>query len=239
MPISELENTVVEDIEWLDELHRAEQIRNRDIRIVAGTILRRLLIHNDLGKVAGTRKFPLLINSPQNNPIIRACECGQIEMFQSANAQAFGIWISSIMLNRGNKLPPLPGYSPDDFTLLKVDKFLKQKVFFHRGVFADRADVIKYVANKMGGPHFDDNREKVHGVLDDVRTMIRLSLDADGTPTISISPDPDRRSLQQMSAETNVIDPVLFELIATCRFLCESDAVQRMCGILKESRNGV
>jgi hypothetical protein len=144
--------------------------------------------------------------------------------------------MTGVIVSPGHLPVEIPDYDPDSFTLLKPDAFLKQKVFFYNGIFATREDVIKYVANKMGGSHFDKNRDNVNASLDAIRTMVGLHLLVDGTLCVSmdIKHPPDLNLLDTLTTETNKIDPILFELLATCRFLYESESVQQLCNIIRQ-----
>ena len=101
----------------------------------------------------------------------------------------------------------------------KLSLFMKQISFVISGVKINREEVIKYIANKKGGAHYDDSRkidiigpkgelEKKYSLLDNIHN---------GTYT----------------ADKNA---VYYELLSIGQRLIESNDVQRIRQILKNAR---
>jgi len=231
----ELEITVYEDIQHLASLWRNDRIRNSDIRN-SSHILRRLLIYQDLQKCANPRKHPLTVNAPNNKLLINAARNGALEFFQSGGTTVLGIWFraSTVAKGNGQKMAGiLKGFDPDETVVLKLSSFLKQPVFFFKDQMIDRADVIKYVANKAGGPHFDKNRTNKDKVLDYIRAAVSMRLEND-VPTFGFNVDALEHPSDNFEIVKDSIDPVFVEMAATCRYLTESPAVQTLCKMIQE-----
>ncbi len=157
----EFDVTVYEDIRHLSKLWQRDDVSNSDIRN-SSHILRRLLIYNDLQKSANHRKLKLMIEAPNNQALIKGTTNNALEFFQSGGTTVLGVWLRASTVSKGSneKLNEIfKDFNPDEKIELNITSFLRQPVFSFKGQLIARADVIKYVANKAGGPHFDNKRE--------------------------------------------------------------------------------
>lgn len=231
----ELEITVYEDIEHLASLWSDDRIKNSDIRN-SSHILRRLLIYEDLQKCANPRKHPLTIESPNNKLLINAARNKALEFFQSGGTTVLGIWFraSTVAKGNGQKLAyTLKEFSPDETISLNISSFLKQPIFYFREHLIDRADVIKYVANKAGGPHFDTNRTNKDKVLDYIRSAVSMRME-NNIPTFGFNVDALENPSDNFEITKGSIDPVFVEIAAACRYLTESPSVKNLCKMIKD-----
>lgn len=224
-PNKERDQTVYEDLFHISELWQKSDVTNPEIRQISVS-LRRLLVDRDLQKIAAVRRLRLVIKAPDNKPLLKAADRHELYFFQSGGVPAMGVWLRALTLSSSNKTPPLPDFHPDRMIDLTLDGFLKQPVFFLEGKRATRGDVIKYVANKAGGVHFDEDRRGTYELLDAIRSAVTMKAEGNAAEIrIDLSklkaPPPD-----EFLVHKNAIDAVFVEVLATCRFLSESDTVR-------------
>ena len=231
----ELDITVYEDIKHLSVLWQRDDLSNADIRN-SSHILRRLLIYNDLQKSANSRHIKLTIEAPNNKSLITATRNNVLEFFQSAGTTVFGVWLRASTVSKGSaeKLNSIfKDFNPDDKIELNLSSFLKQPVFSFKGDLIARADVIKYVANKAGGPHFDANRADKDKILDHIRSAILMKME-NGTPTFGFDISKFSEPQNSFSIVNGSIDPVFVEMAAACRYLTESTSIQHLVQVLEQ-----
>lgn len=248
-----LEAIVAEDLDYLASLDQRDDITNLDLRH-ASTTLRRLLVHDDLQKVANARGIRLIVNMPDVKAVERATERDENALYyQVAGTRAFGVEYTLMCLDRGQARSLQ--FDPDGIYAGRLDTFKKQRVFFARAwdkkpvpgqentfivapfpTFISREMVIKYVANKAGGDHYDAARERdEEWVLDLIRRAVSVSSE-NGMPTFSIDQaafhDPQHREKKPVPrlavGDAKHLDPVFLELYSACRFLVSSRSVMEL-----------
>lgn len=230
----ELDSANWEDLGRLAQLWQRDDLSNADIRN-SSHIVRRLLIHGDIIKSAAPRSMRLVFVAPDNQPMIRATRNRHVDFWQSGGTTVFGVWIRASMLHRTPQSvtdPYFHGWNPDQTIELRLDSFLRQAVFGYMGETATRHDVITYVANKAGGPHFDEKREKAHSILDRIRSAVNISLE-NGVPSFGIDPDRFTPVGADFLPKPNSIDPVFLELAATCRYISASPSIGELTEVLR------
>lgn len=96
---------------------------------------------------------------------------------------------------------------------IKLSKFMKQVSFKIRNVKINREEVIKYIANKKGGAHYDSSREKNRDL------EVKYSL------------------LDSIYSNSSILDKnaVYYELLSIGQRLIGSNDVTRIRQILKNS----
>lgn len=222
----ELDLTVAEDIDHLNNLWQKDNVTNADLRN-SSHILRRLLIYQDLQKCANPRKHALYLESPNNKTLITAARNQAIEFFQSGGTTILGVWFRASTVAKGNneKLSRIfKGFNPEEKIYLNLSSFLRQPVFYLDNTLISRADVIKYVANKAGGPHFDSKRNDKERVIDKIRRVVIMRLE-DDIPTFRFDVTRLQGDLANFEIIKGSIDAVFVEMAAACRFLTESESV--------------
>ena len=102
---------------------------------------------------------------------------------------------------------------------MSLGKFREQICAMWMGVTVTREEVIMYVAHKLGGRHYDERRRGNLGVkyiaLDRIRTF---------------------KTGYEEPGKKFLMDKVYFELLATRRFLTESESVQELARQLEAGR---
>lgn len=235
IPINrELDVANYEDLCLLSALWEKNDLSNADIRN-SSHIVRRLLVYGDLVKSSAPRKQKLEFSAPENSPFIRASRNGLIDFWQSGGTTIFGVWMRGALLHRSpqHKVDAcFQGWNPDQVIDLRLDSFLRQEVFGYLGQPATRGNVITYVSNKAGGPHFDMNREDVHSLLDRIRSGVSISFQGE-MPCFGINSDNFVLPGNDFLPKTNSIDHVFLELAATCRYISMSPIINRLTESLK------
>ena len=116
-----------------------------------------------------------------------------------------------------------------------MEGFLKQQVFYFKGEFASRLDVIRYVANKAGGVHFDTKRSDKEQLLNRIRNVVTIKV---GEGYVGLGIDVNKvatPSDEFVLRDKDYLDPVFVELLATCKFLSESASIQDLIERLRLS----
>jgi hypothetical protein len=90
-------------------------------------------------------------------------------------------------------------------------EFLRQKRMYFEGDFYTCEDIIKYVANKLGGAHLDFSREKLHGIE---RAAAYMTY---GGPKLASPPSPMYMILEPDSKE--ILSGAHLEIIAAAASL--------------------
>lgn len=180
----ELARIVAEDIDFLT--HEWNQdIDDASLRR-ASPILRSLLIEGQLGKIAHTYGRDIRILAPAINKDLTETELKKNVYFQAGGAKYKGMEVQALSIV--NYAKPEQEIKADyerrkkvmgKSYPIKLGAFLRQTSFVVDGVLIHREEVIKYVANKLGGVHYQDSRntttkgeatlEDKYALLDKVR----------------------------------------------------------------------
>jgi hypothetical protein len=230
----ELDVANLEDICHLSSLWEKEALSNADIRN-SSHITRRLLVYGDLVKSAASRRMRMTFVAADNSPFIKSARNGLIDFWQSGGTTVLGVWMRGAALQRTPMSATeryFAGWNPEMTVELRLDSFMRQEVFGYMGRSATRQDVITYMANKAGGPHFDSVREDAHETLDRIRSGVTIKLEND-MPSFAINPESFVPPGNDFVPAPNSIDPVFIELAATCRYLAMSPAVKALAETLR------
>lgn len=96
------------------------------------------------------------------------------------------------------------------------------------GTFITRRDIINYVANKAGGPHFDNKRLEANACLDRIRSAVTFTLPTPEDLHFDFNPRAFITPTDNFVPSLNSIDSVFIELAATCRFLSISPVIKSL-----------
>lgn len=140
---------------WNDDIAPA-RLRNDS------AILRKLLIHGDLARAwrdSGRQGEPR-VTAPDLKHYLGDFDRKKIVLAQAGGATYRGLTLALNMVVEGAVSPGAhypEGESP--FKELPLSRFVDGPTIVAGGVAVKRSDLIKYVANKMGGAHFDETRK--------------------------------------------------------------------------------
>jgi hypothetical protein len=189
----ELARIVAEDlgylfVEWNQDIDDASLRRG-------STVLRSLLIDGLLSKAARQVNRDIRVMAPAIGQLFTEADLREYEYFQAGGAKYKGTTVQTVRLSRRiytaaerkasyDKLKDVTGSSS-----VKLSEFLKQTSFVVKGVLINREEVIKYVANKLGGAHYDSARitlketagvslDQKYALLDEVKNFTVADKDA-------------------------------------------------------------
>lgn len=181
----QLARLVAEDLDYLFKEWN-QDIDDASLRR-SSPILRALLVEGLLGRAARQINREIRVMAPAIGRVVSEAELRECTFFQAGGAKYKGTMVQSMSLMSRAKTPAemKASYERSKDVIgksypVKMGVFLKQASFVVRGVLINREEVIKYVANKLGGAHYDSSRaapkdggdvslEQKYALLDEVR----------------------------------------------------------------------
>lgn len=215
---------VSEDLDYLTEEWN-QDIDDSSLRRTS-PVLRSLLIENQLMKVANILNEKIFIMAPSISKYDDNLNDPSIVFYQSGGARYKGMEIRFLkQLNRIKSSEEIKANYEIEKSLaeqsypVKLSLFMKQISFIVNGVKINRQEVVKYIANKRGGAHYNSVRkidkagskgklEKKYTLLDNIHKSIYV-------------------------ADKNA---VYYELLSIGQRLVGSPDVQRIRQIIKNAR---
>jgi hypothetical protein len=250
----ELEQIVEEDLAYLSSLIHQDTITNAELRR-SSVVMRRLVCEDQLQRVASARRHEIAIAIPEARALIRSIESdGRVVFYQLGGYRALGIDINCFIIEHRGQTLNRP-YDPNVTFVAPLKTYKRQPVFMVRAAqelpegqsrittiagIVTRESVIKYVAHKTGGVHYDKKRtSKDDELLDIVRKALSMSMNGD-IPTIAanalILEDLNARARQPLPGigpvSKTLLDPVLLELLGAARMLVDSPSIQQLRALL-------
>ena len=154
----DLVEVVREDLNYLVTDWPSGEIRDDEIRR-SSAVLRRLFAYRDLIKVwvtvVGKKDFLVPSSFIQVADISRL---GEVNFASSSPAQNVGMKILAAMVFNRIQDGAAPISIKDEVAPLK--RYLNQPACVISGALITRDELVQFVANKLGGAHFDDGRHK-------------------------------------------------------------------------------
>ena len=161
--MSELETLLDEDINLLiKHLTHPEKIDRAALRVSASTIARRWIVDRQLATLGHelglVPTLPAIATDAHTKIIQRDSKC---RFYSAGGAGVSGLPINSLYAHAHDRIDdsvsrlPVPGMK--QYTL---SKFRARKSVFFSGHFLSVEEVVRFVANKTGGAHFDSKRDK-------------------------------------------------------------------------------
>lgn len=164
MDIDEKLITIVsEDLDYLSD-EWSQDIDDSSLRR-ASPVLRSLLIEGQFMKVANMLNETVSIMAPEISKNEEHLNDTSIVFYQSGGASYKGMQVQfAKQLNRAMSPEEIKESYEMQKNLIgqnypvKLSKFMRQISFMINGVKINREEVVKYVANKRGGAHYDSSR---------------------------------------------------------------------------------
>lgn len=184
----DLARLVAEDLDYLFRDWN-QDIDDASLRR-SSPVLRALLVDGLLARAAHQVGRGIRVMAPAISRVVTEVELRECIFFQTGGAQYKGMIIQSMsVITRAKTSAEIKAsYEREKGVIgksypVKLGVFLKQTSFVVKGVLINREEVIKYVANKLGGAHYDASRttskeradislEQKYALLDEVRTSI-------------------------------------------------------------------
>jgi hypothetical protein len=154
---------VSEDLDYLSE-DWDQDIDDSSLRR-ASPVLRSLLIEGQLMKVANILNETVEVMAPKISKSEEHLNDHSIAFYQSGGAYYKGAQVQFFhQLNRAMSPEEVKEIYKKQSNLIgqnypvKLSKFMKQTSFMVNGIKINREEVVKYIANKRGGAHYDSSR---------------------------------------------------------------------------------
>ncbi len=199
----------------------------------ASTILRRWLVDGDLERISRELIEPIKFPVSDTAPIVeRVANTGTIDFFVTAGVMMNGFPIEGIHHS------PLAPEENDIFPLLPMRlvhldgrSFIRQKRLLYKSRWFTTEEILRYVANKLGGNHFDLRRPKFYGDLDGASQFMRYGGPEDGRGNSELY-----LILEPKSSE--VIDGVHLEVIAIAASFIQASVGNTQLGTITVDKPG-
>jgi len=213
-PDLRLHKICLEDLELLIELNK-KSLTEKEIRLIS-PIIRRLLIENTLQRVWRNIGFNSMIklNSTSMENMIQVFEVKETKFMTLGGANnGSGVVGNFVIYNKALTEEDIK----KDFILNKEVKvsevpihiLLDTPCIIVNGVLITKKELIKYIANKCGGVHFDNSREeKEYKELDKI-----------------------------LNIQIAELDSIYFEFLSIIKFLLTSPDINKLIKKLKEKTN--
>lgn len=187
----ELARLVADDLDYLFKEWN-QDIDDASLRR-SSPVLRAFLVEGLLGRAAHQANREIRVMAPAIDRVVTEAELRECTFFQAGGAKYKGMIVQSMsMVPRAKTAAEIKAsYERSKKVIgksypVKIGAYLKQTSFVVNGVRINREEVIKYVANKLGGAHYDSSRaaqkgneevslEQKYALLDEVRTGIAMA----------------------------------------------------------------
>lgn len=220
-----------DDLKHFREVLAKDSISAGDLRRLS-TQLRRILVEQDLRKIAAPRVGKVLLNAPQLKPFHQANSKAPIDFFSGGNLKFRGIEFGSFLLHQG-QMGSITS-DPDELISLNVDQFIQQRVICFRGQWADRRSIIKYVCIVAHGVHSKPADEDANfRFLASIKRSASIRFEG-GNPYIHLNLDVILDGTPNLKFELNEIDLALLQLMSTAQYLVSSPSVKELERIIDE-----
>lgn len=153
-----------------------------DVRVIASAICRKWFLDKRLAELCRNinvvPSFPAVDTSEHVKIINSDSDYGY---YTAAGIMIEGKYMNSVYLSRG--VSPEEGTSSLPVPKLKefrLGTFMDRSCCFYEGTWISNREILKYMANKAGGVHYDKKREKtIFEKIDQARSLVKFG----GPPT--------------------------------------------------------
>lgn len=209
----------LEDVELMRDIMDRRERTGADVRALSVS-LRRLLVDSDIHVVAGPRVGKISLVIPDNKPIYKRADMKGVAMWISGGAPIFNVMMrgavvvaSSVTFEQDNLDARVP---------VKLDGFLNQRVIYFRGIWINRREVIKFVANKAGGAHAGPPQNHAEETLTYLSYAVKHYIMEDDIPAFLIDDKAVLNGVAKVEYLPNNMHPAFMEVLAAAYFLLES-----------------
>lgn len=148
---------------------------------VLSPILYRLLVDGHLHRVARALALDVWIRVPESTKDAPHGQGGQPKFWQAGGGQSRGLRVEAMSFWEGDlpaQIPPPPPKS--GFYNEPLSKFGQLPAFVIDGIRITKAEVIKYMTDKLGGRHYDPSRgdsalQRKYLLLDGIRAQWQVT----------------------------------------------------------------
>jgi hypothetical protein len=233
---TDMARALLEDLEHFDEVLSRNKPNRGEVRRLSASLYR-FLIEGDLKKVASNRIGRVMIRCPQNKLLMKQAEKNRFIFWGSGGAQIFGVYQRGFSVGNPN-MHRAPGNMPENFhptetVDLQVDSFIKQYIILLQGIWIERRDLIKFMRNKGSVAHSGQPETSKDFCLKQIQRMVKYGVSESGIPQFSFNPEALISEIGGFGYDGHSIDPVLFELLSSAKFIAESPDVLKLKEVIK------
>lgn len=159
----ELIRIVSEDLDYLNDEWN-QDIDDASLRR-SSPVMRSLLIEGRLMRVVNMLNEQVMVDTPLISMTEDRLNDPSITFYQAGGAKYKGMEVQFMsLLNRAMSSEEMKKNYESEKELIgknhpiELTKFMKQVSFMIKGTKINREEVIKYIANKRGGAHYDESR---------------------------------------------------------------------------------
>jgi len=242
---------LAEDLTHVREVLGRRATSKAEIRRLSA-VIRRLLVDGDLMDVATPRLGKLLVTAPDLNGWYENEKYAKVLFFAAGGVSVFGAELHALaFLNAGqdqHKIERLRSAmsarseAAGRIVQMRLHNFLAQRVLCVNGHWVSRRVAIKHIANYGSGVHSkapDNHDDKVceylrkcctyHVEGEGVKVHVMPHFGSDSAP-ILFKVDPPWSA----NFPTDVLDPVLLEVLAAGAFITASPEVQKLEAMISQ-----
>ncbi len=218
---------LIDDLSFFRELLGRQVLTSGDIRR-ASAQLRRILVEDDLGKIASPRTGKVTVLAPNHLPFLDVNKAQKYLVFSLGHVSLLGVELAAVGAIDGtaddSTIRP-QSYDQEARHSLALSAFLTQPSIAIDGEWYSRREIIKYAANVASGVHSGERLDPRQERLQKRRYAISFS----GSESLTI-----RVVLQGLGDDVpdvviqDGIDVVLLELLAAMSHLTSSPDVLKL-----------
>jgi hypothetical protein len=220
-------SALLEDLDYTRKLLENQKPSAAEIRRFSG-ILRRIIVDDDLRKIAVPRIGKLLIKVPDVKPYVKHGERYPFRLLSITTYSLLGGRHSAIM----EGAEKFPDFDTTGSAFVNTDGFRSQPVFQFFGTWVRRVDVIKHVAIHAHGVHSEQASDAVNLKIEEIRKCVYFSestIPNTEQKVMALCIDYNATAeLFHFEAGTGRLDLVLLQLLDSARLICESSDVIRL-----------
>lgn len=186
----DLVRIVAEDLLWLrdvwDDSMKEESLRR------GSTTLRGLVAHSRMYRARaelGLKSVAMTIEAPYLDPCLRGENTRKIRYLVGGGGNHGGVYMHMFGVNIGSEAFEVKGDLDAKDIIgyeFRLQDYFDSASIYVGGYTVSREQVVKYVANKLGAAHYDEDRKdkQVYKILDENRD--RLMVGGEGVPDLDL-----------------------------------------------------
>jgi hypothetical protein len=223
---------VMNALERIGEAAR-ENLPSARLLVEAAGSLRMLLIDRQIAKSAASHGIRLEITATDNRFIKSVEPLSKVSFFMSGGCTVGLVRLDPfVVAATGVAVPPI---SVCLTRRMMLGKFLDDPVLCVMGRIVTRAEVIHYVANKMGGVHYDAKRDReFQHAIDRARSAVSFRLEG-GQVVQEVNFDFLHDTVPAFEFLPSRLDCALIQILSTCTMLHQSPDVGALSVALVEN----
>jgi hypothetical protein len=249
------EQIVAENLDFLRDVVEQQEVSNAQLRR-SSIAMRHLVYEDQLQRCAFAREHEIRVLIPETKALARDIEQDKnVLYFQLGGYRALGLTTAALTLELGTRPAPRP-YDPNVTFEAKMKTYKKGLVIFIRAAVEStsnqgagtiisgsisRETLIKYVAHKAGGAHYDHGRASKEDQLLDILRKTTSVVKQDGIATWNMNSEallnPHVRANLQLpglgALNKDHLDPVLLELLGCAKMLVDSPSIVKLRTLLE------